>query len=80
MKQSKLLRAGFLFIRELFCGSEIVRRFIFKAIDTRDNCAHLAVLNHQLAMTFVSSRGQSAHFCKSDCFECLSPRIKVIAA
>jgi len=67
MKQSKLLRA-----KELFPGSDIVRRFTFKAMDTRDNCALLAVLNHQLAMTLVISRGQSAHFWRKNCFECLS--------
>ena len=71
MKQSELLRA-----KELFPGSEIVRSFSFKAIATRGNCAHLAVLNHQLAMTSVAPRGQSALFWKKDCFECLSSRIK----
>ena len=66
MKQSNLLC-----VMEVFSGSYIVRRFTFKATDTRDNCAILAVLNHQLAMDPGSSRGQSAHF--QDCFECLSP-------
>ena len=50
-------------------------RFSFKAIKTGDNCVHLAVKNHQLAMTPVLPRGQSAHFWNKDCFECLSPRI-----
>jgi hypothetical protein len=68
MKQSKLLCA-----MEVFSGSEIVRRFTFKAMDTRDNSALLVVFNHQLAMTPVISRGRSAHFWKIDCFECLSP-------
>jgi len=47
MKQSKILFAG-----EAFIGSAVVRRFTFKAFDTR---------------------GESAHFKKLDCFECLSP-------
>ena len=68
MKQSKNLCA-----MDTFPGKEIVRRFTFKAMDTRDNCALLAVQNHQLAMIPVISRGLSAHFWKNDCFECLSP-------
>ena len=68
MKQSELLCA-----MEVFPGSQIVRRFTFKAMGTRDNCALLAVFNHQLAMIPVISRGRSAHFWKNDCFECLSP-------
>jgi len=76
MKQSKLLCA-----MEVFPGSEMVRRFTFKVVDTRDNCNLLAVFNHQLAMVPVFSWGQSAHFkvsakadtLKIDCFECLSP-------
>ena len=70
MKQSKLLCA-----MEVFHGSDIVRRFTFKAMNTRDNCALLAVQNHQLAMIPVLSRGKSAHFWKNDCFECLSPHV-----
>lgn len=68
MRQSNLLCA-----MDVFAGSDIVRRFTFKTVGTRDNCALLAVLNHQLAMIPVISREQSAHFLKNDCFECLSP-------
>ncbi|MCL2546661.1 MAG: hypothetical protein FWE06_05635 [Oscillospiraceae bacterium] len=68
MKQSKPM-----FASEVFLGSNIVRKFTFKTINTGDSCALLAVLNHQLAMTLVTSRGQSAYFEKLDCFECLSP-------
>jgi hypothetical protein len=72
MKQSILA-----LVREAFPGSSIVLRFSFKAIRTRDNCALLAVQNHRLAMIPVISMGQSAHFWKTDCFECLPPHIKV---
>jgi hypothetical protein len=68
MKQSKLLNA-----MEVFPGSDIARRFTFKAMNTRDDYALLAVQNHQLAMIPVFSGGQSAHFRTIDCFECLSP-------
>ena len=66
MEQSKFLRAI-----ELFPGSDTVRKYSFKMINTRDNCALLARTNHQLAMDFAISRDKSAHF--QDCFECLSP-------
>jgi len=49
------------------------RRFAFSFAGAWDSCAHLAVFNHQLAMTPVTPRGQSALFGKSDCVECLSP-------
>jgi len=66
MEQSKILRAT-----ELFPGSDTVRKYSFKMIDTGDNCALLARANHRLAMDFAVSRGESAHF--GDCFECLPP-------
>jgi len=62
-----------LLTKELFPGSDIVRRFTFKMIDTRDSYALLARANHQLAMNFATSREESAHMRKRDCFECLSP-------
>ena len=58
---------------EVFHISNLVLRLTFKTMDTRDNCAILAVENHQLAMNLVISRGQSDHFWKEDCFDCLSP-------
>ncbi|MDR2571995.1 MAG: hypothetical protein LBD23_17090 [Oscillospiraceae bacterium] len=54
--------------------NHVMRRFSFETMKTRDNYTLLAVLNHQLAMDPVTARGQSAHFWKSDCFECLSPQ------
>lgn len=59
--------------RELVPGSDIMRRFTFKMIETRDNYALLARANHQLAQNFANTRGQSVLFQKKDCFECLSP-------
>jgi len=43
-------------------GSDTVRKYSFKAILVRDNSALLARANHNLAMTFASTRGQSALF------------------
>jgi len=63
--------------KEIFPDSRIILKFTFKTTGAWDNCALLAVQNHQLAMTPVISRGQSAHFWKKDCFECLSPHNKV---
>jgi hypothetical protein len=57
----------------LFPGSDVVRRFTFKMIDTRDSYALLARANHLLAQDFANSRETSALFQKKDCFECLSP-------
>lgn len=68
MKQSYFLRT-----KEVFLGSDIVRKYTFKTIDIRGTYALLAKANHQLAMNFVLSRAKSAHFRKKDCFECLSP-------
>jgi hypothetical protein len=67
MKQSNILRA-----KELFPGSDIVRKYSFKAIDTRDNYALLAKANRQLSQDFAASREKSIHFQNKDCFECLS--------
>jgi hypothetical protein len=66
MKQSEFLRT-----KELFHGSDIVRKYTFKTVNTRDNYALLAKANHHLAMDFAISGEKSAHF--QDCFECLSP-------
>lgn len=56
MKQSL-----FLHTRELFPGSDIVRKYTFKTINARDNCALLARANHQLSQSFVNTRDESAH-------------------
>ena len=55
MEQSKFLRA-----MELFPGSDIVRKYSFKTMNARDNCALLAKENRQLAMDFAVSRDESA--------------------
>ena len=67
MKQSDLQ-----FVEGVFSGNNAVLKLTFKTMGAWDNCALLAVSNHQLGMTSVISRGQSAHFWKRDCFECLS--------
>jgi len=59
--------------KELFPGSDIVRKYTFKTMDTRENYALLAEANHLLAHNCVNSREESALFRKKDCFECLSP-------
>ena len=69
MKQSNILRA-----RELFPGSDIVRKYTFKAIQSGDKSALLAKENHILAMELAVLRVESALLQGRDCFECLSPR------
>lgn len=71
MKQSLLLRTN-----ELFPGSDIVRRFTFKTMRTRDSYALLARANHQVAFDFADTREESIHFQIIDCFECQLPQIK----
>lgn len=68
MKQS-----NYLCTKELFCGSDIVRKFSFKAIGVKDSCAILAKFGNTLSMDFALTRGKSALFQEKDCFECLSP-------
>lgn len=79
MKQSILWFVKKLFLANLAndLRSEVVRRYTFKAINTRDESALLAVENHRLAMTFAGLREKSALFQKKDCFECLSPHIEI---
>ena len=55
MKQSYFADA-----KELFPGSDIVRKYTFKAMNPRDNCALLARANHQLSQDFAISRDESA--------------------
>ena len=61
------------FLEKAFPSGNILLRFTFKAIKAWGSCAHLAVLNRQLAHGFSVLRDKSAHFWKNDCFECLSP-------
>ena len=68
MKQSELLRT-----MEVFPGSDIVRKYSFKTVGTRDSYALLARENHNLAMNIAISRDKSVHFQEKDCFECISP-------
>jgi len=73
-----LKQFNFQFLEAAFPSSHAMLRFSFETIQTRGNCAHLAVLNRQMAHDVSILREQSAHFQKNDCFECLSPHIKVI--
>ena len=71
--------------KELFPGSDVVRKYTFKAMRLGDSYALLpdgpvppeapvaAVILPNLAVFFALSRGESALFQKKDCFECLSP-------
>lgn len=68
MKQSFILR-----VKELFPGSEIVRKYAFKTTNTRDSYAHLARANRQLSQKFANAWAESVHLDGNDCFECLSP-------
>ena len=55
MKQSL-----FLHTKEIFPGSDIVRKYTFRTINTRDNCALLARANRQLSQDSAILQGQSA--------------------
>lgn len=68
MKQSKASGA-----KELFPGSDIIRKYSFKAVSARDSSALLAKANHLMLNVFAASREKSAHFSISDCFECRTP-------
>ena len=57
----------------IIIGLNAVLRLTFKIVVAWDNCALMAVENLHLAMDSVFTRGQCAHFWKTDCFECLSP-------
>jgi len=59
--------------KELFPGSDVVRKYTFKTMRLGDSYALLAVILPNLAAFFGLSRGESALFQKKDCFECLSP-------
>ena len=70
----------FLRAKELFPANDIgsgignvsVRKYSFEAIFLQDNSALLARANHNLAMNFANTRGQSALLWEKDCFECIS--------
>jgi hypothetical protein len=68
MKRYVVLRS-----KELFPGSDIIRKYTFKTMNTRDNCALLARADRQLSQDFAISRDKCDLFQKKDCFECLSP-------
>ena len=75
MKQFYWLR-----MKELFPGSETMRKYSFKTMtEPRDKSALLAVVNRQTARVYSVSRVKSAHFSIEDCFECLLPH-KIPAA
>jgi len=59
-------------LEETFTSGNVLLRLTFKAMKTWDKCALFAVESRTLAMSRISSWGQSALFEKSDCFECLS--------
>jgi len=65
MKQS-----GFLRTCELFNGSDVVRRFTFKTVNTRDSYARFSGINCHISMGFGVSRDNCAYL--YDCFECIS--------
>ena len=52
-------QALFLRTKELFSGSDVVRKYSFKTMDTRSNCAPLAKANHQLRQIFANLRDKS---------------------
>lgn len=58
--------------KEVFPGSEIVRKFAFKITNVRDNCALFTIVSPVQTADFALTRGKSAHLQKTDCFECLS--------
>ena len=66
----------FPWVNELFPGSDVVRKYSFKAIFLRNSSALMARANNHLAMNFAGTRGQSALFWEKDCFECIPPRIR----
>ena len=72
--QSRFLRAR-AYAKELFPGSEIVRKFSFKMIGTRNLSALLAVANLRLSQVARGLGAESAYFYINDCFECLTPHI-----
>ena len=59
--------------KELFPGSDVVRKYTFKAMRLGDSYALLAVIRPILAGLLGLLRGKFALFQKRDCFECLSP-------
>jgi len=64
----------YLFCRELYPGSEIVNKRSFRAFDTRDKSALLAVICPIQTAVSAFARDKSVYFWRKDCFECLSPR------
>ena len=69
-------QVGFICTEELFEGSDVVRRFTFKTVNTRDSYVDFSGNNCHISMGFGVSRDSCAYL--YDCFECLSP-LKVAA-
>lgn len=59
--------------KELFPGSDIVRKYSFKTMSEADSYTLLAKAHHLLSHAFAPQREKSAHFYPRDCFECLTP-------
>lgn len=59
--------------KELFPGSDIVRSYAYKTMNTWDSYALLARANRQLSQGFAVAGDKSAHLQGIDCFVCLSP-------
>ena len=75
MRQSYFLHA-----KELFPGSDIVRKYTFKTVSTRGSSALLARANHNLAMNYAILRAESALLQEKDCFECLHRILRDLTA
>ena len=64
MKQADVLSVKYVTLKY-----NTMLRLTFKTGGAWDRCAHFTTANHHLAMGFVNTREQYAHFCKSDCFD-----------
>ena len=62
--------------KELFHGSDIVRKYTFKTVSTGDSYALLGRSYRRMVSTLALFRDNSAHFQQKqqkNCFECHSP-------
>ena len=59
--------------KELFSGSDIVRRYTFKTVSAGDSYALLGRSYRRMVSTRALCRENSAHFQQKNCFECHSP-------
>ena len=62
--------------KEVFPGSDIIRKYAFKNMLPGEKSARLAKFRHMLTAVPGTGRDSSAHFSKKNqvCFECLSSR------